>query len=95
MCKQESSSDKSTKTYTRKELVMLEVTISYFNTRFYIPDIPKLVFHIPHVRILGTNHCGGIRRASFKRRELFRDIILRFDYAERVVASFPNQIQSE
>ena len=32
---------------------------------------------------------------TFKRRELFQDIICCRDYAERVVASFSNQIQSE
>ena len=37
MCKQESSPDKSTKIYTRKELVMMETTISDFHTSFYIP----------------------------------------------------------
>ena len=39
MCKQESLPDKSTKIYTRKELVMMETTISYFHTSFYIPAI--------------------------------------------------------
>ena len=36
ICKQESSSEKSTKTYTQKELVMMETTIYYFHTSFYI-----------------------------------------------------------
>ena len=57
MCKQESSPDKSTKIYTRKELVMMETTISDFHTSYYIPAIQKLAFHLPHVRIHGTNHC--------------------------------------
>ena len=61
MCKQEHSPDKSTKIYTRKELVMTETTISDFHTSFYIPSIQKLAFHLPHVRILGTNHCGETR----------------------------------
>ena len=39
MRKQESSSDKSTKVYTRKELVMTETTISDFDTSLYIPAI--------------------------------------------------------
>ena len=47
------------------------------------------------MRILGTNHSGELRRTSFKRRELFQDVLCRRDYAERVVASFANQIQSE
>ena len=95
MCEQESLPDKSTKIYTRKELVMMETTISAFHTSFYIPDIQILSFHLPHVRILGTNHCGELRRTAFKRHELFQDVLCRRDYAERVVASFANQIQSE
>ena len=73
----------------------METTVSYFHTRFYIPAIQNLAFHLPHVRILGTNHCGEMQRTSFKQRELFQDILCRRDYAERVVASFANQIQSE
>ena len=95
MFKQESSPDKSTKIYTRKELVMMETTISDFHTSFYIPAIHKLAFHLPHVRILGTNHCGDLLRTAFKRRELFQDVLCRRDYADRVVESFANQIQSE
>ena len=95
MCKQESSPDKSTKIYTRKELVMMETTISDFHTCFYIPAIHKLAFYLPHVRILGKNNCGELRRTAFKRRELFQDVLCRRDYSERVVASFSNQIQYE
>ena len=58
MCKQESSSDESTKIYTRKELVMMETTISDFYTSFYKTFIHRLAFHLPRLRILGTNHCG-------------------------------------
>ena len=89
MCKQESSSDKSTKIYTRKELFMMETSISDFHTSFYIPAIHKLAFHLPHVHILGTNHCGAMRCT------LFQDFLCRRDYAERVIASFAHQIQSE
>ena len=94
MCKQESLPDKSTKIYTRKELVMMETTISDFHTSFYIPAIHKLDFHLPHVRILGTNHCGELRRTAFKRNELFQDILCLCDQADGVVAIFANQIKS-
>ena len=94
MCKQESSPDKYTKIYTRKELVMMETNISEYRTSFYIPYIQKLAFHLPHVRILGTNHCGEIRLTAFKRRELFQDVLYFHDYAERLVARFANKIQS-
>ena len=74
---------------------MMETTISHFRTSFYILDIKKLAFHLPHVQILGTNHCGEMRRKDFKRRELFRDVLCRCDYSDRVVAIFAHQIQSE
>ena len=48
----------------------------------YIPAIHKLAFHLPHVRILGTNHCGERQRTAFKQRELFQDVLCRRDYAE-------------
>ena len=54
-----------------------------------------MAFHLPHLRILGTNHCGELQQTAFKRRELFQDVLCRRDYAERVVASFSNEIQSE
>ena len=47
------------------------------------------------MRIVGTNHCGELRRTDFKLRELFQDVLFCRDYEERVVASFSNQIQSE
>ena len=74
---------------------MMETTISDFHKNFYIPAIHELAFHLPHVRILGTNHCGELRRTAFKRSELFQDVLCCCDYAEMVVASFANQIQSE
>ena len=74
---------------------MMETKISYFHTSLYIPDIQKLAFNLPHVRILGTNHCGEMRRTAFKRRELFQDVLCRRDYVERIVTSFSHQIQPE
>ena len=93
MCKQESLPDKSTKVYTRKELVMMERKISDFRTSFYIPSIQKLAFHLQHVRILGTNHCGAMQCTAFKQRKSFQDVLCRQHYADRVVASFAHQIQ--
>ena len=94
MCKQESSSYNSTKNFTRKEIVMMETTISHFNTSFYIIAIQKLAIHLPHMCILGTNHFGAMLCTAFKRRELFQDVLCCCDYAERVVASFVHQIKS-
>ena len=72
----------------------METNISNFHSSFYIPAIQKLEFHIPHVQILGTNHCGDSRWNAFKRQESFQDVLCSRDYAERVVVSFSNQIQS-
>ena len=53
----------------------METKVSDFHTSFYISAIQKLAFHIPHVRILCTNHCGEMRRTAFKRRELFQGVL--------------------
>ena len=72
----------------------METTISNFHTFFYIPEIQKLVFQIPHVQILGTNHCGDSCQTAFKHRESFQDMLFLSDYDERAVASFAHQIKS-
>ena len=54
-----------------------------------------MAFHIPHIQILGTNHCGDSRRTAFKCRKSFQDMLFLLDYADRLVVSFPNQIQSK
>ena len=74
---------------------MMETIISYFHTSFYIPAIQKLAFHLPYVRIFGTNRCDEMPRISFKRREFFQDVICRSGDAEGPVANVDNQIQSE
>ena len=72
---------------------MIEKTISKFHTSLYIPEIQKLAFHIPHVKIMGTNHCGDSCRTAFKCRESFQDVLCCCDYSERLGDSFPHQIQ--
>ena len=47
------------------------------------------------MRILGTNHCGEMRRTAFKRRKLFQNVLCHRDCTGRVVAGFACQIQSE
>ena len=90
-CQQDYASGKSTKIYTRKYPVIMETTISIFHTGFCISAIQKLAFYIPHVKILGTNHCGDSYQTAFKRRKPFQDVLCRRDYSERVVASFPTK----
>ena len=74
---------------------MIETKISSFHTSFYIAAIQELSFHLPHVRILGTNRCFEIRCTALKSCQLFLDVICCSDYAERLVASFYHKIQSE
>ena len=47
------------------------------------------------MRIIGTNHCGEIRRTAFKRCELYQYVLCRRYYAYMVVESFTNKIKSE
>ena len=84
-CKQDSASEQPTKIYTGKYLVMMETTISNCHKSFYIPEIQKLEFYIPHLQILGISHCGDSFQAEFKRWKSFQGVLCRRDYAERVV----------
>ena len=73
---------------------MMETYIDYFHTSLYILEIQKIVFHLPHVRILGTNHSGNTRHEAFKRRRENQYMLCFRGYSERLVASFAHQIQS-
>ena len=73
---------------------MMERSIADFHTSFYIKSIQNLAFYLPHVCIIGTNHCGNTHHQSFKHRRTFQDVLCCRGYAKRVVASFTHQIQS-
>ena len=75
------------KIYTRKELALMETSVYEFHTSFYIIDIQKLAFHLPHVRILGTHCCGNTLRKSFKLRRTFQYFLCHCDYSKRVVSN--------
>ena len=62
---------------------------------FYIPEIQKLTFHLPHVRIIGTHQCCNTRWETFKRRSAFQDVLFHHDYSERVLYSFSHQVKYE
>ena len=78
-----------------KELVMMETPISNFHTCFYILEFQKLAFQIPHVQILGTNHCIDSHQNAFKHREQFQGMLCSRGCAERVVDIFAHKIQSK
>ena len=71
-----------------------ETKVYNIHTIFYILEIHKLESHIPHVQILGTNHCGDYIQTVFKRRESFQDVLCCRDNSEHLIASFSHQIQS-
>ena len=70
----------------------MKTFIADFHTSLYIPAIQSLAFHLPHVRILGTNNCGDKRREAFKCSSAKQYAFYCRDYDERVVASFAHQI---
>ena len=74
---------------------MMKRSIADFHTSFYIPEMQDLAFKLPHLRILGTNHCGNTRREAFKLCTAKQDVFFCRDYSERVVFSFAHQLQSE
>ena len=51
-----------------------------------------LALHLPHVRIIGTHHCGNKCREAFKHRGYFQDVLCSCDYEELVVAIFEHKI---
>ena len=74
---------------------MIETLVAYFRQRFYIPEIQKLVLHLPHIHIIGTRYCVNTRHEVFNCRASYQDLLFCLDYAEHVVAIFAHQIQSE
>ena len=83
------------KTVHHKRACYYREIYCFFCTSFYIPAIQNLAFHLPYVQIIGTNNCGNTRRESFKRCRSNQDVLCCCDYAEKLVDSFAQQIQSE
>ena len=74
--------------YARKVLVMMETSIADSHANFYILEIKKLSFNLPHLPILGTHHGGNTHRESFKSCTVFQDVLFSHYYTNRVVANF-------
>ena len=70
-------------------------TYCWFSHTFYISVIKKVLFHLPHIQILGTHPCGNIRREAFKHRRAFKYVLCCCDYAKSVASSFTQQTQSK
>ena len=73
----------------------MESSIVKFHQEFYITTIQKLVFNLPHVRILGTYHHGNTWQEEFKKFSSLQDVLFRPDYAEPVVSRFAHLNKNE
>ena len=73
----------------------METSIADFHTSFYIPEIKNIAFHLPHIRIIGTNQCGNTHREALKCRIKKQYVLCCRDYTERLVASFAHRIKSK
>jgi hypothetical protein len=62
---------------------------------YYNPVIEKFAYHLAHVKIVGTNHIGLTRREDLSMRHKKKDIKVQCDFADRLVAAFLTEIQSE
>ena len=60
----------------------------------YTPGIQKLAFHLTHVRIIVTYHCGKERHEVFKNWSKKHGVLFQSDYAEQIASIFAHQIQS-
>ena len=50
---------------------------------------------MPHVRIIGSHHCGKELHEEFKRRSKQHDFLCQSDYVEQIVSSFAHKIPYE
>ena len=76
------------KTYTRKELVMMETSIVDFHQQFHIPAIQTFVLHLLDVHTIGTHHCGNLLLNSLNRRSVYHNVLCHRYCAELLLASF-------
>ena len=95
LCEPTYDSKATTKLYTRKELVITDISFFEFHQNLYIPEIHKLALNLPHVQIIVNNHCGNKHQDAFTHREYWQDVLCRSNYPESLVSSFAHQIQYE
>ena len=53
-CVEQHDVSKRGKVHTKRELVLLDDSISTFHSKFYKPAIEKLAYNLSHVKILGS-----------------------------------------
>ena len=70
----------------------METPISKFHERFYIPAMKNLAYHLPYLRIFGTNHCGKETQREFHNRDSYEYVKHQCDYAEQSLERLKNPI---
>ena len=74
----------------------METDIATFHKEHYEPLIYRLGFHLPHVQMLGTNHCAKLSRKAFESRvSEFFDLFCGRDYADQFVLKADVEVQSQ
>ena len=58
------------KVTTKKSVVLKSCRILDFHSEYYIPEIEKLDFHLPHVYIFGKKYCAINKSQQLKKRLL-------------------------
>jgi hypothetical protein len=77
----------------RKHLTLLVCPIGIFMKDYYLPALEKDAYHIHHLKFLSKDFCGKDRIDAFRKRP--GDVNTRRDYAERLLAKFNLEIQSD
>ena len=85
--------EKPEKIVRRKEITLLESSISSFHKDVYIPMLQKFKYHIAIVSILSKNHCKKLRCEAFKENPSW--MLSERDYAERLIKQLDGEIQSD
>ena len=92
-CQHGTASGQSTKIYTRKELVMMETTISNFHQKHLFWQAITWRFILPMYKYWLQITVATLFEPFLKPKN-FQYVLCHRDYAERVVSSFSNKIQS-
>ena len=77
----------------RKEITMINTSISMFHKNVYLPYLRKYKYHSALVTLLSKNYCKKMRTESFQKNTNW--LISEMDYAERLAKQLDGEIQSD
>ena len=79
--------------FRKKEITMIECSISQFHNHVYIPYMKKFKYHTALVTLLSKNYCKHMRTEAFKKNQNW--LLSEMDYAERLAKQLDGEIQSD